>query len=181
MSRLETRTIQIPREVTVTLHEKVIEVTGEKGHLVKDFSQTPVAIKIEGDEIAISALRPRRKESALVGTVRSHVNNMIKGVTKGFTYKLKIVFSHFPISVKVQGKNVVIENFIGERNPRKANIVGDSSISVKGDDIIIKGTNIEDVSQTAANIEQATVVRKRDVRKYLDGIYIYEKLEGMVD
>jgi len=181
MSRLETRTIQIPKEVTVIMHEKVIEVTGEKGHLVKDFSQTPVAIRIEGDEIAVSALRARRKESALVGTVHSHLNNMIKGVTKGFTYKLKIVFSHFPMSVKAQGNYVLIENFIGERNPRKANIVGESSVSVKGDDIMVKGTSIEDVSQTAANIEQATVVRKRDVRKYLDGIYIYEKLEGMVD
>jgi large subunit ribosomal protein L6 len=181
MSRLETRIIQIPREVTVTLHEKTIEVTGDKGRLVKDFSQTPIAIRMEGGEIAITALRSRRKESALVGTVSSHVNNMIKGVTKGFTYKLKIVFSHFPISVKAQGNRVIIENFIGERNPRKANIVGDTTILVKGDDIIIKGVNIEDVSQTAANIEQATVVRKRDTRKFLDGIYIYERLEGMID
>jgi large subunit ribosomal protein L6 len=181
MSRLETRIVQIPKEATVTLHEKTVEVTGDKGHLTKDFSQTPVAIRMEGNEISISALRSRRKESALVGTVSSHINNMIKGVTNGFTYKLKIVFSHFPISVKVQGDHVAIDNFIGERNPRKANVVGDVKISVKGDDVIIKGANIEDVSQTAANIEQATVVRRRDTRKFLDGIYIYEKLEGMVD
>jgi large subunit ribosomal protein L6 len=106
---------------------------------------------------------------------------MTKGLTKGFTYKLKIVFSHFPISVKVQGNRVVIENFIGERNPRAANIVGDSTVSVKGDDVIVKGVNIEDVSQTAANIEQATIVRRKDTRKFLDGIYVFEKLEGMVD
>jgi large subunit ribosomal protein L6 len=181
MSDAETRTIQIPKEVTVTLHEKTIDVTGDKGHLKKDFSQTPVAIRIKGDEVIISALRSRRKESALVGTVSSHVNNMIKGVTKGFTYKLKIIFSHFPISVKIQENRVLIENFIGERNPRKANIIGDTTVTVKGDDIIIQGANIEDVSQTAANIEQATVVRKRDTRKFLDGIYVYSKEEGMVD
>jgi large subunit ribosomal protein L6 len=181
MSSVETRAIQIPKNVTVTLHEKTVEVTGDKGRLIKDFFQTPVAIRIEGDEIVVSALRSRRKESALVGTVCSHVNNMIKGVTKGFTYKLKIVFSHFPISVKTQGNRVIIENFIGERNPRRAKIIGDTSVSVKGDDVIIKGVNVEDVSQTAANIEQATVVRRRDTRKFLDGIYIYEKLEGMVD
>ncbi len=181
MSRLETRTVKIPKEVSVTLNEKVIEVRGEKGRLIKDFSKTAVAIKLKDDEIIVSALRPRRRESALVGTVCSHINNMITGVTKGFTYKLKIVFSHFPISVKLQDKNVVIENFIGERNPRRALIMGDSLVSVKGDEIIVKGINIEDVSQTAANIEQATVVRKRDTRKFLDGIYIYEKMEGMTE
>jgi large subunit ribosomal protein L6 len=181
MSRLETRTVQIPKEVTVTLDGKTIEVKGEKGRLAKDFSQTPIVIRVDENEITVSALRQKRKESALVGTVCSHVKNMIKGVTKGFTYKLKIVFSHFPISVKVQGNRVVIENFIGERNPRAANIVGDSSVSVKGDDIIVKGVSIEDVSQTAANIEQATIVRRRDTRKFLDGIYVFEKLEGTVD
>ena len=178
MSRLETRTVQIPKEVIVTLNGKTIEVKGEKGRLIKDFSQTPLVIRVEENEVTVSALRQKRKESALVSTVCSHVKNMIKGVTAGFTYKLKIVFSHFPISVKVQGNRVVIENFIGERNPRTANIVGDSSVSVKGDDVIVKGVNIEDVSQTAANIEQATIVRRRDTRKFLDGIYVFEKLEG---
>jgi len=181
MSRLETRIVQIPEKVKVVLYDKAIKVTGEKGELVRDFSQVPVAIRVEGDKIIISALRSRRKESALVGTVVSHINNMIRGVTKGFTYKLKIVYSHFPMSVKVQGNYVTIENFIGERNPRKALILGNSSVSVKGDDVIVKGISIEDVSQTAANIEQATVVRKRDTRKFLDGIYIYEKSEGTVD
>ena len=181
MSRLETRIVQIPKEVTVALDGKMIEVKGEKGRLVKDFSQAPIVIRVDGNEVTVSATRTRRKESALVGTICSHVNNMIKGVTEGFTYKLKIVFSHFPISVKVQGDHVLIENFIGERNPRTANIMGDSRVSVKWDDVIVKGVNVEDVSQTAANIEQATVVRRRDTRKFLDGIYIFEKLEGTAD
>ncbi|MBS7656803.1 MAG: 50S ribosomal protein L6 [Candidatus Bathyarchaeia archaeon] len=181
MSRLETRMVQIPEKVKVLLNNKVVEVIGEKGQLVRDFSQVPIEIRVEGNKIIVSALRPRRKESALVGTVVSHINNMIKGVTEGFTYKLKIVYSHFPMSVKVQGNYVTIENFIGERNPRRALIMGNSTVSVKGDDVIVKGINIEDVSQTAANIEQATIVRKRDTRKFLDGIYIYEKLEGMAD
>ncbi|MEM2816736.1 MAG: 50S ribosomal protein L6, partial [Candidatus Bathyarchaeia archaeon] len=109
----------------------------------------------------------------------AHINNMIIGVRKGFTYKLKIVFSHFPISVKVQGKTVIIENFTGERNPRRAKIIGDVKVKVAGDDILIQGINIEDVSQTAANIEQATKIRKKDPRVFLDGIYVYERREGM--
>jgi len=104
---------------------------------------------------------------------------MVKGVTKGFTYKLKKVYSHFPINVKVEPGKVLIENFIGERSPRIAKIVGNVKVIVKGDDIEVQGLNLEEVSQTAANIEQATKIKKKDPRVFLDGIYIYEKTEGM--
>ncbi|MEM2111461.1 MAG: 50S ribosomal protein L6 [Candidatus Bathyarchaeia archaeon] len=181
MRPLEIRAVKMPENVTVDLKDKTIHVKGEKGELTRDFSQAPVTIQIEEGEIKVSAIWPRRKEAALVGTICSHIENMIKGVTKGFTYKMKIVYAHFPISVKIDGKRILIENFIGERNPRVAKIVGDVRVTVKGDDIIIQGINIEEVSQTAANIEQATKVKKRDPRKFLDGIYVYEKSEGTID
>jgi large subunit ribosomal protein L6 len=104
---------------------------------------------------------------------------MIVGVRKGFTNKLKIVFSHFPISVKVNDKTVLIENFTGERNPRKTKIRGSTQVKVQTEDIIVQGINLEDVSQTAANIEQATKVKRKDPRVFLDGIYVYERSEGM--
>jgi len=103
---------------------------------------------------------------------------MITGVTKGFTYKLKIVFSHFPINVSVKGDRVIIENFTGERNPRKARIRGEAKVRVKGDDVIVTGIDIEEVAQTAANIEQATNIKNKDPRVFLDGIYVYEKPEA---
>jgi large subunit ribosomal protein L6 len=104
---------------------------------------------------------------------------MITGVTKGYTYKLKIVFSHFPISVKVQDKTVLIENFTGERKARRVTTLGDVRIKIETEDIIVEGINLEDVSQTAAKIEQATRVRRKDPRVFLDGIYVYEKTEGV--
>jgi large subunit ribosomal protein L6 len=104
---------------------------------------------------------------------------MITGVTKGFTYKLKIVFSHFPISVKVKDKIVLVENFTGERNPRKARIVGNSKVKVQSEDVTVQDINLEDVSQTAANIEQATKIKRKDPRIFLDGIFVYERTEGM--
>jgi large subunit ribosomal protein L6 len=104
---------------------------------------------------------------------------MITGVIKGFTYKLKIVFSHFPISVKVKENIVSIENFTGERSPRLVKIFGDTKVSVKEDDVIVQGINLEDVSQTAASIEQGTKVKVKDPRVFLDGIFIFEKREGM--
>jgi large subunit ribosomal protein L6 len=181
MREIETKTVDIPEGVTVNLEGKTVEVRGEKGSLVRDFSHAPVSIQLSEREIIVSASWPKRKVSALVGTVCSHIGNMIKGVTEGFTYRLKIVYSHFPITVKVEGNRVAIGNFIGERNPRIAKIAGAARVTVKGDDVIVQGISIEDVSQTAANIEQATTVKKRDPRKFLDGIYVYQKLEGMMD
>jgi len=173
------KTIEIPNGVEVKVEGRVVTVKGTKGTLTRNFSETPVSIVQENKAIKVQANWPRKKEVALVGTVSSHIQNMIVGVTKGFTYKLKIVFSHFPISVKVKEDIVSIENFTGERSPRFVKISDDVKVSVKEDDIIVQGINLEDVSQTAANIEQATKVKSKDPRIFLDGIFIYEKHEGM--
>ena len=101
---------------------------------------------------------------------------MIKGSTKGFTYKLKIVFAHFPITVKIKGKEISVDNFFGERSSRNSKIIGDDTkVTVQGEDVIISGSNIENVSQTAANLELATRIKNKDSRVFLDGVYIYSK------
>jgi large subunit ribosomal protein L6 len=174
-----TKTIQVPDDVTMSLQGKKLSVKGAKGNLTRDFSFAPIEIEGEGKNIRISAKWPRKKEAALVGTIYSHINNMITGVTKGYSYKLKIVFSHFPITVKVQNKSVLIENFTGERRARSVKILGDVKVKIDPEDIIITGSNLEQVSQTAANIEQSTRVRNKDPRVFLDGIYVYERNEGM--
>ena len=173
------KTVEIPEDVDVKIDGRIVTIRGEKGELTRDFSHTPISVYLEGKIITIQANWPRKREAALVGTVCSHIQNMITGVTKGYTYKLKIVFSHFPISVKVKEKTVVIENFIGERSPRVAKMMGDTRVSVNGEDVVIHGINVEDVSQTAANIEKATKVKRKDHRVFLDGIYVYDRQEGM--
>jgi len=172
------KAIEIPNGVDVKVDGRVVTVKGTKGILTRDFSEAPLLIQLEDKAIKVQANWPRKKEAALVGTVSSHIQNMITGVIKGFTYKLKIVFSHFPISVKVKENMVSIENFTGERSPRLVKIFGDTKVSVKEDDVIVQGINLEDVSQTAASIEQGTKVKVKDPRVFLDGIFIYEKREG---
>jgi large subunit ribosomal protein L6 len=172
-------TIQAPDNVEMTLEGRKITVKGPKGTLIRDFAFAPVSIELEGKNMRVWAEWPRKKEASLVGTLRSHIENMITGVTKGFTYKLKIVFSHFPISVKLKNKTVLIENFTGERNPRKAKVVGNVQVKIQSEDIFIQGMDLEEVSQTAANIEQATKVKRKDPRIFLDGLYVYERSEGM--
>ena len=173
------RTVQVPDGVTINLEGKKVTVKGAKGTLKRDFSFIPISINADGNTVRVWAEWPRKKEAALIGTIHSHIQNMISGVQKGFTYKIKIVFSHFPISVKVQGQTVLIENFTGERRARKAKILGDVKVKVEAEDVVVQGLNLEDVSQTAANIEQVTKVKRKDPRIFLDGLYVYERNEGM--
>jgi large subunit ribosomal protein L6 len=173
------RIIQAPEGVTINLEGKKVTVKGAKGTLKRDFSFIPISINAEGNTVRVWAEWPRKKEAALIGTIHSHIQNMISGVQKGFTYKIKIVFSHFPISVKVQGQTVLVENFTGERRARKAKILGDVKVKVEAEDVVVQGLNLEDVSQTAANIEQVTKVKRKDPRIFLDGLYVYERNEGM--
>ncbi len=175
----KSETVQVPDDVKIALEEREVKVTGPKGTLTRNFSHEPVSIELADNTVRVRAEWPRKKEAALVGTVASHIRNMITGVTKGFTYKLKVVFSHFPISVKLKEKTVLIENFTGERSPRRAKIIGDVEVKIQGEDVIVQGINLEDVSQTAANVEQATKVRRKDPRIFLDGLYVFEQFEGM--
>jgi large subunit ribosomal protein L6 len=112
---------------------------------------------------------------ALVGTWRSHIENMGDGVTEGHTYTMKVVFSHFPIKASVKGSDFVIENFLGEQFPRTSRIEGSTNVKVEGDKVTLTGPDIEAVSHTAANIEQSTRIRGFDPRVFQDGIYIVTK------
>lgn len=168
-------TVEIPENVQLTLEGRKITVQGPKGKIVKDFTHTKLDMIKEGNSIKLSIENPRRTQAALIGTISAHIKNMIKGVTVGWVYKMKIVFVHFPTAVKVVGKEVHIENFLGERKARIAAILGETKITIKQDDIILEGIDIDDVSQTAANIQTRSRVKNKDLRKFLDGIYVYSR------
>jgi large subunit ribosomal protein L6 len=79
------------------------------------------------------------------------------------------------VEVDKNKKAVIISNFVGSRAPRIAKIVGNTDVRVEGDRIIIEGPSKEDVSQTAANIRQATKIKDKDQRVFMDGIYLLEE------
>ncbi len=167
--------VEVPEGVKATLSGNVLAVKGPLGEVKRDFNKIVANVSLEGGVVKVTPFSLRKKHRATMGTTRSLIENMVKGVTEGFTYKLKVVFAHFPITVKVKGNEVHIENFFGERAPRVAKIVGDCKVEVKDDDIIVKGVSLYDTGQTAANIEQATTIRNKDHRVFLDGVYVYEK------
>ena len=167
--------IEIPEGVEVIIENNEVSVKGPNGEDSRKFTYPNVSIKEEDDVVVLETAFPKKKDKAMIGTTRAHINNMIVGVTDGFTYHMKIVFAHFPMTVKVQGDTVVIDNFLGERHPRSAKIVGDAKVAVKGDEVTITGINKEHVGQTMANLEQATKIKGRDPRVFQDGIYLTSK------
>ena len=107
---------------------------------------------------------------------------MIKGVISGFKYKMRFCYAHFPINVNCvneSGKQVVeIRNFLGEKRVRRIELLEGVNYfrtpDVK-DQIEISGIDITKVSLSCARISQATAVKNKDIRKFLDGIYVSEK------
>ena len=169
-------TLEIPEGISVTLEDRTIVVQGKLGTVKKDFTKLPAFLTIKENTIKIQPYGTRRKDFAISKTAKSIISNMMKGVQNGYKYKMKVVFAHFPITVKVKDGKVYVENFFGERKARISKIVGGSTkVSIEGDDIVISGPHLEDVSQTAANIELSTRVKNKDHRVFLDGIYVYSR------
>lgn len=167
--------IKLPDGVTATFENNILTIKGEKGEVSRIFSHPKINMKLNGDTIEIQSKNVRKKEKALIGTFVAHINNMKKGVTEGFEYKMKTVFSHFPIKTMVEGDLFVIQNFLGERAPRRAKILEGVNVEAKGENITVTGIDKEKVGQTVANIERATSVKRRDIRVFQDGVYRISK------
>jgi large subunit ribosomal protein L6 len=172
--------IEAPASVKLTKEGNVLVVKGKLGTVKKDFARLPATVTVAGNKVIVKPYGTRKQDLAVTHTARSITESLIKGVEKGYTYKLKIIFAHFPISVKVKGKEVHVENFFGERSPRISRIVGEATkVSISGDDVVVQGPSLENVSQTAANIELSTKIKEKDQRVFLDGLYVFSREEGM--
>ena len=168
-------TIAIPGGVSVKMDGNTITVKGPRGELSRNFAYPRIIIAIGEGVVSISSEYPRTKDKAMVGTFVAHINNMIKGVTVGFTYTLKLVFSHFPMKVAVKDGRVEINNYLGGHAPRYANVVGGCKVKISGAEVTVEGNDIEACGQPAANIEKATSRLGFDKRTFQDGIYIVHK------
>ena len=175
MQRL-VREIEIPEGVSVDVDGMTVTVTGPLGTLRRTFNNPGIAIEKQDGKVIVRALSHKRKAKANAGTVGAHIRNMIKGVQKEWVYKLRVVYSHFPIKVTLKGDVVEIVNFLGAKTPRYARVMPGAKVEIKGQEIIVRSINKEAAGQTAANIELATKLGPDfDPRKFQDGIYIVEK------
>jgi large subunit ribosomal protein L6 len=157
----------------------MLSFVGPLGKTFKNFRTIPVNLEITESKVILNAIGSRKKDYAILHTARSIIRNICEGLVEGYTIKMKIVYAHFPITLKVEGKKILIENFQGERAPRITKIVGNTKVIPKGEDVILTGEVWTDITQTAANIEQKTKVKNKDHRVFLDGIYAFEKKKGL--
>jgi len=169
--------VEIPKDVEVKIEGRLATVKGKLGELRNTFDFDSVKHERRGDKIILEQVSKRKGDRSLVGAIAAHLKNMIKGVTNGYEYRMKIVYAHFPINVSMEGNRFVIKNFAGEKTPRYAEVHGNAKVEIRGQEIIVTAVNKEDAGQTAANIERATKIRGKDLRVFQDGIYITSKGE----
>lgn len=173
--------VTIPEGVKVTVKNSLVTVVGPRGTLTRSFAHAKLQIEMVGkNKIMVQKWFGNRRELAVVRTICSHIENMIKGVTLGFRYKMRSVYAHFPINVIISDdlKDVEIRNFLGEKALRRVQMLPGvtcvNSKSVK-DELVLESNDVEAVSKCAALIQQSTTVKRKDIRKFLDGIYVSEK------
>lgn len=167
--------IDIPEGVEVKIDKDEVTVSANGQVLTRSFRHPLIEKSVENRKVVFRCQMPGKKEKAMIGTFRAHMKNMIYGVTGGYECRMRVVYSHFPIKTSVKEKEFLVENFLGERHPRRARIVGATRVKIEGDIVLLSGPDKEHVGQSAANIEQATKIRGYDPRVFQDGIYITQK------
>merc|ERR1711894_66429 len=187
LQELRMKTINISQNVTVpdgikcSVKARTVTVEGPRGKLVKSFRHLKVDIsKVDKKTLKVEKWFGLRKELAAVRTICSHISNMIIGVTKGYQYKMRAVYAHFPINCAISENYTLVEvrNFLGEKYIRKVRMhegVTCKNSKDQKDELTITGNSLEDVSQSVALIQQSTTVKNKDIRKFLDGLYVSEK------
>jgi len=172
--------VEIPQGVTVTVNSREVTVKGKFGELKRAFRHVPVEIKLfdGGKKLKVEMWFGTTKALASIRTVCSHIKNMIKGVTKKFQFKMRLVYAHFPINANITNgdKTIEIRNFLGEKIVRTVNMLPGVAIAKSSmkDELVLSGADLELVSRSAALIHQSTLVKHKDIRKFLDGIYVSE-------
>jgi len=167
--------VEIPEGVEVSLDESGVTAKGKEGENKRKFNTNKLVFEKRDNQIIIGSKKATKKEKKMINTIKAHIENMIKGVQEKFEYKLKVGFSHFPMSVEIAGNEIIIKNFLGEKIARKSKIPPGVEIKIDKDIITIISSDKELAGQTAANFETVTRIRGRDKRVFQDGIFITNK------
>ncbi|MBW2991956.1 50S ribosomal protein L6 [Candidatus Woesearchaeota archaeon] len=167
--------IEIPDGVEVFVSGNLVSVKGPKGENKRNLANPKVKIEKKDNKIVVSAKKATKREKRDIGTFKSHITSLVKGVSEPFVYKLKICSGHFPMNVTATKEELKVKNFLGETVPRVLKLREGVDVKVEGDSVIVESVDKEAAGQTAADIEQLTRITNRDRRIFQDGIWITEK------
>ncbi len=180
MARQETRKtklteeIELPSGVTASMSGQSLLIKGPKGESKRNISYS-VKMKLENSKIAFETERTTKRDKKMLGSLRAHVYNMVKGSINPHTYILKICAGHFPMTVAVADNKLTIKNFLGEKVPRVLHLKEGAAVKVDGQLIHVISSSKETAGQVAADIEQLTRRPGFDTRVFQDGCYIIVK------
>jgi large subunit ribosomal protein L6 len=175
MKKVLFQEVEIPEGIEASLDENKFTVKGPEGENSREFNLGRLDFKIQDKKITLGNKVSTKTEKKMMNTIVAHIQNMIAGVQEKFVYELKICYSHFPFTVKIEGNKVEIKNFLGEKISRETKIPEGAEVEMKKDIITVKSINKEIAGQAAANFEIATKIKGRDKRIFQDGIYITKK------
>jgi large subunit ribosomal protein L6 len=167
--------LEIPEDVSASMDHLDLTVEGENGTVTRRLWYPDIDVTVDDGSVVVASTEDDAKTLSTVGTFESHIENMFHGVTEGWEYEMEVFYSHFPMQVDVEGDDVVIDNFLGEKAARRTTVHGDTDVTVDGEELTVTGPDIEAVGQTAADIEQLTRINDKDVRVFQDGVYITQK------
>ncbi len=170
-----TEIIKIPKGIEVKIEKDIVIVKGSKGEIKRQFRYKQIKLNLDDDQIKISSKKNTKREKTIIGTLKAHIKNMIKGVNEPHKYVLKICSGHFPVNVSVSENEIIVKNFLGEKIPRILKLKEGVNVKVDGDIIIIESVDKKLAGQVSADIEQLTKRRNYDTRIFQDGIYITNK------
>ena len=169
--------VPVPKGVTFEVKGGRLSARGPLGRIERPFPAEVLRLTPGDGTVTLELQLPpeRRRSRALLGTWVAHVKNIAGGLTVGVEARMKVVAAHFPMKVQVRGEELVIENFLGEKHPRSTRLVAGTRAQVEGDIVTLSGHDLEQVGQSAANVERATRIRDYDPRVFQDGIYLIER------
>lgn len=166
----------IPDDIKIVIDKNTFSLESKGITQVLPYNQVYVLIEQKDNKLIVTAKKTPKRFVSVVNTTVKLIKNAILGFKKEFVYKLAIVYSHFPITVKIEGNKLLILNFLGEKRPRQTEVMPGVKVMVSGKEITVSGHNLYNVSQTAGNIERTTRVIGHDYRIFDDGCYITERL-----
>ena len=170
MARFGKLPIAIPEGVTLAVIDLKMRVEGPKGALEKELP-AKLTIKSDGKIAFVEAVGRGKQTLSIQGTTRSHLMNMITGVTQGWKKTLELVGSGY--RAEVVGRELVLT--VGFSHPVKVVAPEKVNFLVEKNIITVEGIDKEMVSQSASNIELACRVSNRDRRIFMDGVWLINK------
>jgi large subunit ribosomal protein L6 len=148
VSRVGKNPIKLPRGVKVKIGDESVTVEGRLGELSQKL-QSGISVTVEGSEVVVTRSDDSGDQKALHGLMRSLINNMVIGVTEGFSKRLVMYGTGYRATQKGKG----LELLAGYSHPVEVEPIGNNVLGVEGNTTItVTGPDKQVVGQQAASI-----------------------------